>query len=113
MQSEKVTAYLAANAAKLPSEQMPSLRQFLEGVDDSREFTLQTLSLQDPTLMIILSIFVGSLGIDRFILGHIGLGIGKLLTLGGCGVWTIVDLFLIMDATRQENAKKIVQQISL
>lgn len=44
---------------------------------------------------LILSILVGSLGIDRFYLGYIGLGILKLLTAGGCGVWWLIDVILI------------------
>ena len=41
---------------------------------------------------LLLSIFLGSLGIDRFYLGDTGAGIGKLLTLGGCGIWYIIDI---------------------
>ncbi len=68
---------------------------------------LYSISFQDPTMLLIISLLGGTLGIDRFLLGQIGLGVGKLLTCGGCGIWSIVDLFLIMDATRQSNAQKL------
>ena len=44
---------------------------------------------------LLLSIFVGGLGVDRFYMGYVGLGVLKLITLGGCGVWYIIDLILI------------------
>lgn len=47
------------------------------------------------TLTLIMSILFGSLGVDRFMMGHVGLGILKLLTLGGCGIWWLVDIILI------------------
>jgi TM2 domain-containing membrane protein YozV len=46
-------------------------------------------------LTLVMSILFGSLGVDRFIMGKIGTGILKLLTLGGCGVWSIIDIILI------------------
>jgi TM2 domain-containing membrane protein YozV len=46
-------------------------------------------------LTLVLSIIFGSLGVDRFIMGHVGLGILKLITFGGCGVWWLIDLILI------------------
>lgn len=44
---------------------------------------------------LIVSILVGYLGIDRFIMGHVGLGLLKLFTAGGCGIWWLIDVILI------------------
>jgi len=50
---------------------------------------------KDYMTALLLSIFLGGIGIDRFYLGYTGLGIAKLLTLGGCGIWSLIDLILI------------------
>ena len=51
---------------------------------------------KDWTVLLILSILLGGLGVDRFYAGHIGLGILKLLTVGGCGIWALIDIILVV-----------------
>lgn len=50
---------------------------------------------KDWLTALLISFFLGGLGIDRFYLGHTGLGVAKLLTLGGCGIWALIDFILI------------------
>lgn len=57
----------------------------IPGLFSNREFI--------PTLL--LSVFLGTFGIDRFYLGYTGLGVLKLITCGFCGIWTIIDIILI------------------
>jgi TM2 domain-containing membrane protein YozV len=55
------------------------------------------------TVTIIMSVLFGTLGVDRFIMGQVGLGILKLLTGGGCGIWWIIDIILIAQKHKFEG----------
>ena len=98
-------SFLSANTANFPSEQLPSLRQRLSQLDDSQaNQVIAAANVKNPTTALILSIFLGTLGVDRFYIGHIGLGVAKLLLAWlTFGIWTIVDWFLIINATKKAN----------
>ena len=98
---------MLTHAKMFSPEKIMALRSQLERLDDSKFPLLQAISLKDPTTLLIVSLLGGNLGIDRFMLGEVGLGIAKLLTCGGMGIWTIVDWFTIMNRTRDENYQKV------
>jgi TM2 domain-containing membrane protein YozV len=107
MEAQKVDMFIMTNAKFFESFQINAIRERLLAMDDSKWGMVSTMQFKDPTVSLIVSILVGSLGIDRFIIGDTGLGIGKLLTCGGLGIWAIIDWFLIMPATREKNMQKI------
>lgn len=51
---------------------------------------------KDWLMTLLLCIFTGIFGIHRFYTGHVAIGIVQLLTAGGCGIWTLVDLIMIV-----------------
>ncbi len=76
--------------------------------DDARSkfiYIIQT-ETQNPVALFGWNIWLGWLGIDRFIVGDILLGILKLITLGFGGIWVLVDCFLIGNRTRYKNMLK-------
>lgn len=104
MDAQKVDMFLMMNSKFFEAHHLPSVREKLLSLDESRWGMVQTMQFKDPTTALIISIVGGgSLDIDRFFIGDTGLGIGKLLTCGGLGIWTIIDWFLIMGATREKN----------
>ena len=108
MEQQKVDMFMMMNNKYLPESQILFIRERLLAADDSKEGLLHAIQFKDPMIALVLSLLTGQLGIDRFFIGDTGLGIGKLITCGGLGIWTIIDWFLIMNATREKNFERLL-----
>lgn len=109
MDTSKVDMFVMSNAKYFQHNHLMYVREKLLTMDESKWVYVQTLQFKDPTISLIISLLVGPLAIDRFFIGDIGLGIAKLLTCGGIGIWALVDWFLIMGRTKEKNFEMFQQ----
>ena|SRR6185312_240403 len=109
MDQNKVQMFMATSGSKFPPECLMTIKEQLDKMDDSRFPIVLAMPYRDPSMMLIISILLGHIGVDRMMIGEVGLGVAKLLTCGGLGVWTIVDWFLIMDKTREYNYREFLK----
>lgn len=111
MDAQKVDLFIMTNQKYFPPEKLIFLKEKLLSADESRSSWLMAVELKDPTTILLVSIFLGYLGIDRFMLGDTGLGVLKLLTGGVCGIMAIVDWFTVSNRTKEINFNKIMMMV--
>lgn len=108
MDHNKVDMYIMTNQKYLPAEKLVYVKERMYTMDDAKFALTSTVEMKDPTTILLVSIFLGSLGIDRFMIGDTGMGVLKLLTCGCCGILTIVDWFTISKKTKEKNFTKLM-----
>lgn len=111
LEQNKIDMYIMTNQKYFPEDKILYLKDKLRTMDDKKFSLISTIDLKDPTTILLVSIFLGSLGIDRFMVGDTGMGILKLLTLGCCGILTIVDWFTISKKAKNINFNKVMSLI--
>lgn len=111
MDQQKVDMYIMTNQKYFPAEKIMLIKERLLALDEQRFSMVSMIELKDPTTLLLVSLFLGGLGIDRFMIGDTGMGILKLLTAGCCGVLTIIDWFTISKKTRELNFNNVMSQI--
>ena len=108
MKQDQIDMYIMTNQKYLPADKIVFIKQKMQEVDDEKFSLISALEYKDPMTILLVSIFVGSLGIDRFMLGDTGMGILKLLTMGLCGVLTIVDWCTVQKKAKDVNFQNLM-----
>lgn len=102
--------FLATKAECFNPMQLSDVRAKLETMDDDKFIMLSGIELRNPTTILIIAIV---LGWDRFFLDDIGLGLLKVLTAYGCGIWWLVDIISAKKRTQDYNYNKFIQFANL
>lgn len=111
MEQQKVDQFIISNKQYFPDEKIMYLKDKLSMMDESKLSLISTIKFKNPTTILIISIFLGGLGVDRFMLGEIGMGILKLCTGGCCGVLWLIDLFSVSKKAKEWNFNTIMTLI--
>jgi len=112
--NNRADMWLMTKANWFKPEHMTYISEQVKRLDDHQLNVLMSANLKDPTMILLLSILVpliGIHGVDRFVLGDIGMGVGKLLTFGGCGIWWIIDIFMVSDRAKEINYQLVAQML--
>ncbi len=108
MDQAKLDMYIMTNQKYFPAEKIMYLKDKLRTMDEEKFSLISTIEMKDPTTLLLISIFLGGFGVDRFMLGDTGMGVLKLLTGGCCGILTIIDWFSIQKKTKELNFSKVM-----
>lgn len=115
MEQLKVVEFLEQNKDFLfPNKEYTDMdvENALMAAPDGFEMSMRSIPFRKPSTVQIISIFPGSLGVDRFYLGEIGKGILKYFTFGGFGIWWIADIISAKDRCRAYNCKKLMDAVN-
>lgn len=108
MDQQKIDMFIMTNQKYFPAEKIMFLKDKLRTIDEEKFNLVSAIDFKEPTTILIISLFLGTFGIDRFMLGDTGMGVLKLLTAGCCGIMTIIDWFTVTKKAKEVNFNNIM-----
>jgi len=112
MEQSKIDIFISTMRDKFLAEDIAKIEEELKNLPDTALSEIQRVEYKNPMVIFTFSVLFGGLGVDRFMLGQPILGILKLITMGGLGIWAIVDWFLVIKKTKKLNMEKFLKKVS-
>ena len=121
MDFKMIDYYFINNKDRFPAEKITLIKKKIHEIDvrtggtmtDADIITvMDAVQTKTPTNMLLISIFLGGWGVDRFMMDEVGMGVLKLLTGGVCGVLWLVDVIQISGKVREDNFNKLMAALS-
>ena len=101
--------WLQQNLKYFPNVRVAEIQNSIQNMSDQEFNMLCSVEYKDPTIILILAIFC----FDRFLLDDVGLGIVKIITGGGCGVWWILDMVSAQNRAKEFNYNQYISTINM
>ena len=108
---QKIDMFIMSNQKYFPAEKMMFLKEKLATTTESKFSMISCMEFKDPTTMLLISLFLGGWGVDRFMMKETGVGVLKLLTGGCCGILTIIDWFSISNKAKEKNFNDLMMML--
>ena len=128
MTANRVQVAIEKFGKKIPTDSVSSFKRHLMDADDSCMDEFMFLTIKSPLTALLLSIFLGAFGVDRFYIGDKGIGFAKIFLPLGCSllsfipfigwllslvgslaimIWRFADIFLVYRDTKRYNYERL------
>jgi len=109
MDNNQVNFWLSVNAEKFNPNDLPTIKATLEQMDNNQMMYLQSAEFKKPSTIFLIALL---LGWERFMLGDVGLGIVKVITGYGCGIWWLIDVISAKNRAKNYNYQQFQKATS-
>jgi TM2 domain-containing membrane protein YozV len=93
----------------IPQQGMPQQGMPQQGMPQGMAYGMPVSDVDWMTTLL-LAILVGVLGVDHFYSGKVGTGVLKLLTLGGCGIWSLIDVIMLVTESYKDGNGLVIKK---